>query len=246
MDDRKMCQDLDSHDIRIDEREGTEVCVGCGYFMSDQLIMAERSMKKRSTLKNCVYHYFILESCHKMFICDAHAEESYSVFKTLSTKVIDGTMNKYSIAAYAIYHLLKSKDSQKSVKTISKYTEFLMKKLWLVESYLITKPKPTKPVDFLISKYRHMNLSEKDLNILIKLSGNNIDRNFSPNTLSAAYVLMYCKFSGIKSQLKTVASNFQVSAMSVYRCMKYLQECDFNLILTDLCPTNSTYNDKEQ
>ena len=86
-----------------------------------------------------------------------------------------------------------------------------------------------------------MSLSEKDLKILIKLSGNKIDKSFSPNTLSSAYVLMYCKFKSIKSQLKTIASNFQVSAMSVYRCMKYLQECDFNLILTDLCPTNSTY-----
>ena len=57
---------------------------------------------------------------------------------------------------------------------------------------------------------------------------------------------MYCKFSGVKIKLKTVASNFQVTPMSVYHCMKYLETSNFNLILTDMCSKNTVDNDKEQ
>ena len=57
-----MCQDLDSHDIRIDEREGIEVCVKCGYVASNQLFMMDRKPVIPSTSK-CLYYHFILEPC---------------------------------------------------------------------------------------------------------------------------------------------------------------------------------------
>ena len=184
MDDREMCQDLDSHDIIIDEREGIEVCVKCGYIASNQLFMMDRKPIIPTTNK-CLYYHFILETCHKLFISDGHAEELYLLFKTLSSKSTDKVINKYSIAAYSIYHLLKSKESQRTMKIISNYTNVPMKDLWLVEKHLIAKP--TKAVDVLISTYKHMNLSEKDLSNLIKLSENEVERSFSPNTLSAAF-----------------------------------------------------------
>ena len=242
-----MCEALNSHDVVIDEREGTEVCIRCGLVVSNQLMLPQSNFLKKPIITNkCIYHQFIMESCHKMFIIDEHAEKSYMCFNKLSSKICDKTIDKYAIASYSIYHTLKSLNSQRSLKTVSEYTGISMKMLWIVERHLIAKPKPTKAVNFLISKYRHLGLSEKDLSFLIKLSEHNVDRSFSPNSLSATYVIMYCKFQGIKMKLSTVSTIFQVSSMSIYRCEKYLKTINFNCILRDVCSKNTINDDKEQ
>ena len=184
---------------------------------------------------SCDYYQFIRECCHKMFIIDAHAEKSYNCYKNLSSKICNKNMDKYAIAAYSIYHTMKSENSQRSLKTVSEFTGIPIKMLWNVERYLISKPNPTKTSDALISKYRHLELGPKDLLILLKISDHYKERSFSPNTLAGALLYLYCCSLSRKKKLSNVAFSFQVSTMSMYRCIKYLKANEFHSILVKYC-----------
>ncbi len=45
-----MCEDLNSHDVIIDEREGTEVCIRCGLVLTDQLILHQRNFLDETSI----------------------------------------------------------------------------------------------------------------------------------------------------------------------------------------------------
>ena len=56
-------------------------------------------------------------------------------------------------------------------------------------------------------------------------------RSFSPFTLGASTLFMYCKEIKKPCKVSTVSDIFQVTTMSVYRCVKYLKKSEFNNIL---------------
>ena len=179
------------------------------------------------------YHEnFIWEACSKMNINDLYASEACILFNRFKSKKTGATRDLIALAAYSIYNTLKNNDAHKSIKFISNYTGVTVKRLWGVEKCFGSATQPISVNNILESNYHFFNLEYKDYLLLAAISHNFTQRSHSPNTMAATLVYMYCKYRKIKCTLCKAASIFQISPMSIHRCMRFLKSTDFYCILS--------------
>ena len=166
-----------------------------------------------------------------MFIVDDLTQKSIEYFKRILKKMKSvSDSKKYIIAGYSIYHTLKMENVPLSMKTISIFTGLSWKKLMKFDNNISAPPQPVNVSTMLASKYRHFNLGNSDLELLTRVTDNYKNKSFSPPTLAASVIYLYCKVKSIPIKLNIVLNTFGVSIMSVHRCRKYLAS-DFNSIL---------------
>ena len=217
----------------IDSREGSEVCLDCSLVVNSTLFISNDEYKTTPKIITSQYYEFIKDCCERMFLDNSIVEDAFHWFKEFSSQIKkEHISDKYTVAAYCIYHALKIQEIPRSLKMISYHTGASLKKLYTFEKKCLV-PKPTNVYQVLTTKYTHFGLNASDLSILLKTSEHFKYKSFSPNTLAASIIHMYLTHHSISQKLKDIANIFQVTTMSIYRCTKYLKMNNFNSILRD-------------
>ena len=214
----------------IDEREGSIICLDCSFVISDHLFVADSSILYHDYNEITQYnkhHEFIKDTCDRMHIINSFTQKSIDCFEDFFKKLepkqkVDG----YIVAAYSIYDTLKRENVPRSLNMISYFTGISWKKLSNFEKKYQKKPNSTNVKQTLTTNYRHFNLTLSDLYNLIGISNSFKKTSFSPNTLAASLIYLYCKNNLIQCKLYAVVSTFQVTATAIYRCMKYIKNDD--------------------
>ena len=123
---------------------------------------------------------------------------------------------------------MKLEKVPRRIKTIAYFKGVSVKKLLQFENKMF--PKPVNVSNMLLLKYRYFGLKEKDVEVHKKIIENYKNKSFSPSTLAASAIYLYCKKKMISIKLKTIVNVFGLSTMTIHRCKKYIMT-DFNSIL---------------
>ena len=235
-----MCSNLKCPHINqvIDEAEGSEVCTDCGLVLSNNLFVDDRCgiQKKIPIHINYIdkYHDIMQETCAKMHISSAYADKAYMLFKKQRTEKNKMLNDHDALAAYCIYVVLKNEDAHRSIRQISAYTDVSMKRLWLIEKVYGRLSEPINTRQIIGAYYHYFDLCYKDLKVLQTAVDLFSERDYTPNTLAASLIYVYCSLLKVKCPLNKAADVFNISTMSIHRCVKYLKCKNVNSILREL------------
>lgn len=235
-----MCEHLN---IIEDYTTGTVVCIDCAFVrenilllhpctsLTDTDIYVNESVTLKKKKKLAVVHDFIENCADKMQIPYAIVELIKNTYSQYRSKVEFDSVKDNILAAYVFYTTLKEEKIGKCIKDISYYTGVSNHSIWKCETLNSKITRFISVDDLVASKSYAFKLLPKDVFLISKAALACQEKHYSPSTIAATLVYRYCMHKGRKQSMKNVAVEFNISTMSIYRCMKYVTVQYFNYIL---------------
>ena len=204
-------ENLCSHRETInDDREGTVVCVNCGFVLSDQLYQSNycfhENNKEEDQLENKVRDILDKLNLPSCFVVD------------IMRKYAKMEKRKY-LLEYLVYSTLHDCGFPISIKDISCVTGISDSKIYQLQG---KDESICLQAENLIEKYCTLLNFDYKTYSLIKAELPIVETGHNPLTIIASTIYKYCKRKKIKLSMRKIANVINISTVSIQR---YIKKC---------------------
>ena len=216
------------HENTLDDvSTSTCICTDCGLVLENQIY-------SHQYIPNDAQHstpqlQFLLDICDRIHVFKKAAYAAFQKYQDFLSSNIIGKEEDLSICVFYLYETLKEEKAPRSMRHISDFSGVSMKSLWNAQKKTESQSNIMLEDEYATLLENHMfrnSLCDSDLIIIkesLRLSVLN-RRHFTPATVIASIIYLYCKQKKKKKiTMKTIAIEFKISQMSIYRCCKHLK-----------------------
>ena len=110
----------------------------------------------------------------------------------------------------------------RTIEYVASWCGVKSNEIWKCEAEDERISKPIEVRDIITSIHSQAGLSMKECKVLCDLPTISDDRSFSPLSIAASIIYIFCKLNKKKITLKKISNLIHVSEVSIHRCLKYL------------------------
>jgi len=235
--------DVCAHAAVVNTREDERVCTDCGLVLEEQLYYDFFHPKGWATPNGGILLYG--ENRIHKFIRDIGANacipDNVVLYATNYYEKIQAALplkiKPWAIAAYALYESLNKFEVPRMAEEIAHYSGVKLQDIWQVETHLMLEETLSDPKLYVQSYCNLLQFSYADqvcvretVELVLQLPLGNI----RCNCLVAVVLYLHCKDSKKKITLRKICEVCKISATSVHRVIRHLQELTLEISKTSL------------